>query len=121
MEEQRQALIEERRKASISTKLQKESIAKMMEEVRTNASKANKLIRKAMTGGVTMDSLLGHSSSPSRSRSTEGSRTRKSKTMQARSQSAVGESRELTEADLKYSNALSHSAPQPFVSPYANN
>jgi hypothetical protein len=50
MLEQKQALIQDRRKASASTKLQKEAITKVMEEVRTNASMAAKLISKAMSG-----------------------------------------------------------------------
>lgn len=54
---QRSALIQERRKAAIATKLKKESIAKVMEEVRTNASKANKIIAQALTGKITLESL----------------------------------------------------------------
>ena len=44
MLEQRKTLIDDRRKAAAQTKKQKEAIARVMEEVRTNASKAQKLI-----------------------------------------------------------------------------
>jgi hypothetical protein len=53
------SLIEDRRKAGQKTRLQKEKIAAVMEEVRTNATKAQQLITKAMTGSVTLDSLIG--------------------------------------------------------------
>lgn len=75
MLEQRQQLIEERRRAAINTKLQKENISKMMEEVRTNASKANKIIGKAMSGKMSLESILGSSTaSPARSNSGPGRR-----------------------------------------------
>jgi hypothetical protein len=55
-------LIDDRRKASASTKLQKDAIAKVMEEVRSNASKANKIITQALTGKISIASLTGDSS-----------------------------------------------------------
>lgn len=58
MLEQRTHLVKERKRASAQTRLQKESIAKVMEEVRTNANKANKIIAQAMTGKVSLDKLL---------------------------------------------------------------
>ena len=58
MNDQRMSLLQERRKASRETKLQKETIAAVMDEVRTNASKANKMIKAALTGSVTLDSLI---------------------------------------------------------------
>lgn len=57
MLEQRHALLEERRKAAIQTKRQKEQLARMMEEVRTNATKASKLITQALSGKLSLDSL----------------------------------------------------------------
>lgn len=53
------ALVDDRRKAAGKTRLQKEKIAAVMEEVRTNATKAQNLITKAMSGSVTLDSLIG--------------------------------------------------------------
>ncbi len=127
MVEQRQALIEERRKASIATKLQKESIAKMMEEVRTNASKASKIIKKAMSGKIGLDTLLSSpSKSPSRSRSADKSSVRKHK--QEMSSEYIGLGRSTNSApgshahdgdvDLKYSLGFNKTAPEPYVSPY---
>ena len=55
----KEQLIMDRRKASQHTKLQKEKIASVMDEVRTNATKAQKLITQAMTGSVTLASLTG--------------------------------------------------------------
>lgn len=55
----RQKLIADRRQAAAQTKRQKEQIAAVMEEVRTNASKAAKLIGKAMTGQISLASLTG--------------------------------------------------------------
>jgi len=52
-----QQLVKDRRDAARKTKLQKEKIASVMEEVRTNATKAQKLITMAMSGSVTLASL----------------------------------------------------------------
>jgi hypothetical protein len=138
MLEQRQALIEERRRAAIATKLQKESIAKMMEEVRTNASKANKIIGKALSGKMSMDALLSSGSpSPSRSKSAEKLRKRKNDVEMSSSNVGLGrQSKSAGENDaFKSGNAGNgdfskttggivyskpeNSAPLPFVSPYA--
>jgi len=55
----KESLIADRRKAAAATKLQKEKIASVMEEVKTNATKAQKLITMAMSGSVTLASLTG--------------------------------------------------------------
>jgi len=65
MLDQRRALISERKRAGAQTRRQKESITKVMDEVRTNASKANKIISQAMTGKITLESLT----SPTKKRS----------------------------------------------------
>lgn len=59
MLQMRRSLIDDRRRAAAQTKRQKEAIAAVMEEVRTNASKAAKLIGKAMTGNISLASLTG--------------------------------------------------------------
>lgn len=122
MLEQRQSLIDERRKASIATKLQKESIAKVMEEVRTNASKASKIISKAMTGQISLDSLVSTTGSRSKSASKTRKRSKDRGSSESpnieRSQSAGNPSMQTSgEVSIKYSN-LSATAPQPYVSPY---
>ena len=65
---QKAALIDERRKTSAATRIQKESIAKVMEEIRSNANKAQKLITQALSGKVTLASLTSATSSPSPTR-----------------------------------------------------
>jgi len=55
----RLSLIADRRDAAAKTKRQKEQIAAVMEEVRCNASKAAKLISKAMSGQISLGELTG--------------------------------------------------------------
>ena len=55
----KESMIGDRRRQANKTRLQKEKIAAVMDEVRTNATKAQKLITKAMSGGVTLDALIG--------------------------------------------------------------
>ena len=127
MLEQRQSLIDERRKASIATKLQKESIAKVMEEVRTNASKASKIISKAMSGKISLDSLVdtgSRSVSAGKTRKRSKDRGDSSDSLRLeRSQSAGNPSNNngtlnsSTEVSVKYSG-FSNTAPAPYVSPY---
>jgi hypothetical protein len=48
----RQQLTNDRRKAAAAIRIQKENVTKVMEEVRCNASKANKMINAAMSGEI---------------------------------------------------------------------
>jgi hypothetical protein len=59
MLKQKQSLVKDRRNAGAATRVQKEKIAKVMEEVRTNATKANKLITQALSGKISLSSLTG--------------------------------------------------------------
>ena len=54
MLDQRRQLIQERRRAAAETKRQKELIAKAMEDVRSNATKANQLITNALAGKLSL-------------------------------------------------------------------
>ena len=54
----KKSLIDDRRRAG-QRRIQKEKIAAVMEEVRTNATKAQNLITKAMSGTVSLESLIG--------------------------------------------------------------
>jgi hypothetical protein len=69
-------LIKQRREAAAKTKLQKDAIAKVMEQVRTDASKANKIIKMVLSGKGTIADLTSVNSSPSptRARSTSSGR-----------------------------------------------
>jgi len=73
---QRKSLIQERKRAAAKTKLQKESIAQVMDQVRTNASMANKIITQALTGKITLESLT----SPSKIKAAGGTTGGRSKT-----------------------------------------
>lgn len=69
---QRKSLVQERKRAAAKTKMQKESIAKVMDEVRTNASMANKIITQALTGKITLESLT----SPGKIKGAAGARSK---------------------------------------------
>jgi len=98
MLDQKKSLIQERRKAAIATKLKKESIAKVMEEVRTNASMANKIITQALTGKITLDSLTSSSTMEKRSKSADKLRRKVHKT----DSSAIGLGRNVRSAGGEY-------------------
>ena len=61
MVEQRQQLIAQRRETSIKTKKQKEDINTLMDGVRTDANKANKIITMALSGKVDLAELASPS------------------------------------------------------------
>ena len=58
MNAQREALKDERRMAAVKTRLQREQIGVVMEGVRGNASKADKMVKVAMTGNVSLETLI---------------------------------------------------------------
>lgn len=138
MIEQRRALIADRKKAAAKTKLQKETISKVMEEVRTNASKANKIITQALSGKISLESLTGptsgkkkrtKSASKGRSKGDSGDYTdsrinSNDVGLGRQSQSAEGhrDREELDddemEAQKKMYSVASSGAPQPYKSPY---
>jgi len=78
--QQKQALILERRKTASQTRLQKESIGKVMEEIRSNANKAQKLITQALSGKVTLASLQNSATKKGKRPKSSSGRMNKSKT-----------------------------------------
>ena len=52
-------LTDDRRKSAAATKLQKEKISAVMESVRSDASKAQKIISKALSGKISLAALTG--------------------------------------------------------------
>lgn len=62
MFEQRFSLIEARRQAAAKAKLQKEAITRVMEDVRSSAAKANKVVNLVKSGGVSLEELVGSNS-----------------------------------------------------------
>jgi len=124
MIDQKRALIQERRKAAIATKLKKESIAKVMEEVRTNASMANKIITQALTGKITLESLTSSSTTEKRSKSADKLRKKVHKTQS----DSLGLGRNVRSAGGEYEgeeqinpaqySGVKESPSKPYVSPY---
>lgn len=117
----KQSLVADRRNAAAKTKRQKEQIAAVMEEVRTNASKAAKLIGKAMTGQITLSALTGGDSP----KSAKKSKKNRNKT----SQELLGLDRESVSAgdaierpagmsSKVYSQDPDNVAPKPYISPF---
>lgn len=100
-----------------------------MEEVRTNASKANKIISQALSGKVTLESLTSNPAASSSSPS-PGGRKGRAKSAAAKgvsadslglgqrtSKSAGGGEADEEGAELRYSLAQ-QSPPKPYKSPY---
>lgn len=118
---QKQALIKQRKETSIKSKLQRDNINKLMEEVRTDASKANKIMALALKGKVSMDSLTSVTSPNKKSgtpkpKSRDGNRLKNN-----RSAGDVQYSHDMA-THTKYStldDGLNN--PKPYISPYETN
>lgn len=114
---QRELLIKQRKETSIKSKLQRDNINKLMEEVRTDASKANKVMALALKGKVSMDSLTSAVSSPGsahkKPKSRDGNRLKNN-----RSAGDAMFPKDMA-GNTKYSNlddGLEN--PKPYISPY---
>jgi hypothetical protein len=80
------SLVDERRRAAAKTRIMKEQVAKVMEEVRSNATVASKIISLAVSGEVPLrDLAMGEGLK----RSTSAGRTRKKKMKGSRSASQL--------------------------------
>jgi len=119
MLETRISLIADRRTAAAKTKRQTEQLAAVMEEVRTNASKAAKLIGKAMSGTVSLTAIIG----------TEGSPKKNKKKKAKSSQELLGLDRESVSAgdaierpagmaNKVYSQNPENAPAKPYISPF---
>ena len=137
---QRKSLIEERKRAAAKTKMQKETISKVMDEVRTNASMANKIITQALTGKITLESLtspgkLKGTAGRSKTATGKGRKTSNGKNNRTVDPNRMGLGRESKSAgqDAEFENHMenpenrktyslptlpSENAPQPYKSPY---
>lgn len=127
---QREELVAERRRAAAETKRQKEAITKVMDEVRTNATKASKLISAALSGKLSFADLTKTSTSSPVSRTKSASRDRKTKTssdllgLDRESKSAGNNGDEYNNdvkaSDHEYFNTAADGATpsKPYVSPY---
>ena len=123
MLEQKKSLIDVRKKQSAHARLQKETIMKVMEELRTNATKASKIIAMGMSGSkISLDSLVS-TGSKSRSRSKE----KKSKSTSQLLGGGGGATSpdgsyfpgaSSPQKEAFYSSSSEQIAPAPYVSPY---
>ena len=69
MLDQKRSMVNQRRENGLKTRRQKEEIAKVMEELRGNASKAAKVISLASSGKVDLAALTGAKSTKKKQRS----------------------------------------------------
>lgn len=125
----RRDLIKQRRETAIKTKLQKDQINKVMEQVRTDAAKANKIIKMVMSGQGTISSLTANLTSespePRKSRSPSRAQTSTSlldtkNTRHSKSANAAGFERS-GGPTVSYSGKREEGpGPQAYVSPYVS-
>ena len=123
----RKDLIRQRRETGIKTRLQKDQINKVMEQVRTDAGKANKIIKLVMSGQGTISSLTTslikspspHKTSPKQSQSST-SVLSNGALRHSKSANAAGFERS-GGPTFTYQNDTQNSiGPQAYVSPYAS-
>lgn len=130
--ETRKTLVEQRKVQSLRAKLEKDKINKIMEEVRSDATKANKIINMALQGKVSLNAIS--TASPQRSISSDGKKKKSSssKTVGSsnssghdnsndiggggRSHSAPGQKDSHQPARFKMDDGLQN--PLPYISPY---
>ena len=117
----RRDLIKQRRETAINTKRQKDEINKVMEQVRTDAAKANKIIKTVMSGNGSISSLTAKLTSPPKSKK-NSSFDKKAKTSDSllrvsKSANAVGSERS-GGPTVNYSTKDEGPGPQAYVSPY---
>ena len=122
MFEQRFSLIEARRQAAARAKLQKEAITRVMEEVRSNAAKATKVVNLVKSGGVSLEELVGPNSilSPGKVRKKKNrarSSSSESLGMNRGSQSAGSPTEPNTMIDIEFGSGKDEE-PRLYVSPY---
>lgn len=124
MLDQRQTLIQERRRAAAETKKQKDAIAKVMEEVRTNATKANKLISQALTGKLSFSDLTSTGGGGgTRSKSAAEKSVKKNKTTSHllgldRESKSAGDNSDVDASQHNFLTTSDATASKPYVSPY---
>ena len=117
---QKQSLIQDRRDAARKTKMQKEQIAKVMEELRGNASKANKIISMAMTGKVSLADLT---STNKKKRPNTGNKKKTTTTNEILRQGTHSASAGsfVEENDTSFVVENEQDTPKPYKSPYEAN
>jgi len=125
--EQRQALVERRKRAAADARLQKELMLRAMEELKTDSAKADKVIKKALTGKITLSAIVKpEQRSPSAPQKSKKKRSKSTSELLGVKRTVGGEeegasNQELLDMHLHFST-LKHQnnvpAPLPYVSPY---
>ena len=123
MLEQRKALVEQRKRTAAEARLQKEAMVRAMESLRTDGAKADKVIKKALSGKVSLSAIV----QPERSQSAK-TRKKKSKSTSEllgvkRQSASAGDPDAESSMDMhmhlaSIRAAEKHPAPLPYVSPY---
>jgi predicted HNH restriction endonuclease len=123
MIQSRTDLIKQRRETSMKTKKQKDDLNKLMEEVRTDASKANKIINLALKGAVSLKSVMsigGERSStgkPKKKKKGEKSNKEDKNRGHAHTAGEVQTSSNMGDS-MKFDLDDGQANPKPYVSPY---
>jgi len=125
MLEARKSLIQQRRETAVKTKKQKDDINKLMESVRTDQSKANKIITMALKGNMTLNSIMTPERTSTGKKKKKVKRSKTSNSMlssNGREKSSfsagdAGQSRTMGDS-MKFEMDDGHPNPQPYVSPY---
>ncbi len=122
MIEQRKALIKDRRQNAAEACRQKEAIMKVMEELRTNASKANKIIAKGLSGDIPLGQLLtgGLDSTKGKSKGSSRQKIQKAKSTSELLNGSHEASYFENGASSSFDLSGNDNTPKPYVSPYTN-
>jgi hypothetical protein len=121
----RKDLIKQRRETAIKTRLQKDQINKVMEQVRTDAAKANKIIKMVMSGQGTISSLTADMTNGSSDSPKKGSSGRAKTASTLLNSKDSRQSKSATASGFERSGGPTYSAAsgdggdaQAYVSPY---
>ena len=124
MVDQKEKLLKDRRAMAAQVRLQKENIAKTMDELRTNAAKANKIIEKAMNSSVPLTELLG-STTLSPTKKQKGTKSSKSLASSSRGSKSADNpffansmSAPNTAGSMRSFSLEDDAEPKPYQSPY---
>lgn len=122
MLQQKQSLIQDRRDAARKTKMQKEQIAKVMEELKSSATKANKIISLAMTGKVSLSDLTAPTKKKQRPSTGKKSKSTTNDILrQGTTHSAGSMGNDNSNPSYFDDNNSNDETPKPYKSPYEAN
>lgn len=124
---EKQQLVEQRKRASAEARLQKEKMIKAMELLRADASEADKVIKKVLTGKASLNDLVGGGSKTAgatkkRSKSKKNNMSTSELLGLSRTSKSAGDDSDMEmHSNLQQSRggvAGAGSAPLPYISPY---